>query len=297
MTPMEQIIAKCNEVKAIALAKFGIDLTGVRVSFDLKGRCAGRAEGTRYEGVASDYKVKFNRDMLTREAFNHVLNDTVPHEFAHVLCFMKPSLGRNHDAGWGRTCRMLGGSAERLHKEDVVYGKGVTYEYTTDRGHKVRLSEKKHKYIQQGGLLMYKRGMGRVNISCGYEIVGYQGKTLATPKKVEGKEPMNAPAAIERVVREDPLAAYARELRLRLAPDAPKVTLVAPVQTPVAAFPAGSSKASISRAIMLSGYRDGKTYEQIITAMIAANGYDRQLARATFKANASKVNIPADWGQ
>jgi hypothetical protein len=57
----------------------------------------------------------------------------------------------------------------------------------------------------------------------------------------------------------------------------------------------GESKAAISRRIMLSGFRAGHSYETIINAMIAANGYDRQLARGTFKANAPKIGIPASF--
>jgi hypothetical protein len=64
-------------------------------------------------------------------------------------------------------------------------------------------------------------------------------------------------------------------------------------RTPTPAFAAGASKASISRSIMLSGHTRNMPYEDVITAMMAACGYDRQLARATYKANCSKVGIPA----
>lgn len=294
MTQVEQIRAKCKEVCEKALAKYGVDLTGVRVSFNLKGSCAGKASGTRWRGVASDYTVKFNFDMLTREAFDHVLNSTVAHEYAHVLCFMKPDLGKNHNSGWERVCLALGGTGNRNHSEEVVYGKGITYEYTTDRGHKVRLSQRKHNQIQAGGTITYRGNMGVVRKGCAHQVVGYQGRTLAEPvRKVEATIPTVAPKLVI-----TPLPVHVVTRNALPSVDVGRVIGGFTLRT-VAAAPVqqgGESKAAVSRRIMLSGYRGGKTYEEIINAMISANGYDRQLARATFKANAPKVGIPSNWG-
>lgn len=285
MSQHQQIIDKCKQVIAKAKELYGLDLSGVRISFDLRGRAAGKAGGRGYGMPGSAYYVKFNRDMLTREAFDHVLNDTVPHELAHVVCFMDRSKGRNHDYGWASVCRALGGNGARTHREDVVYGNGRTFEYTTDRGHKVRLSEKRHAYVQKGGTLTYKMGKGKVTNLCAHSIVGHQGRTLAQPIV---KQAPNHPDQIEMARR----AALVEELRTRqritsfvpAAPAAPKI--VAP------AFNRGESKASISRAIMLSGHAAGKTYEQIIEAIMFATGHDRQLSRAYYKNNAARVGVP-----
>jgi hypothetical protein len=43
---------------------------------------------------------------------------------------------------------------------------------------------------------------------------------------------------------------------------------------------------------MLAGYQRGDSYEVVIRAMMAVNGYSRQLARATYLANAAKVGVP-----
>jgi predicted SprT family Zn-dependent metalloprotease len=275
MTPMEQIRAKCEHVVARVKELYGMDLSKVAVSFDLRGRAAGKAGGRGYSMPASAYYVKFNRDMLTREAFDHVHNDTVPHEYAHIVCFMDPTKGKNHDYGWARVCQQLGGTGARAHREEVVHGKGATYEYTTDRGHKVRLGDKHHRKVQAGSTLRFRRGMGTVTQACAYSIVGYQGRTLEQP-----------------IVKQ-----------VATAPVVPTVTKQVPVRTllptpapVVRAAVAGESKAATSRRIMLAGYGAKQSYESIIQAMIAANGYDRQLARATFKANAPKVGIPLSFG-
>lgn len=280
MSQMQQVIDKCKAVYAIALTEYGVDMTQVRISFDLRGRAAGKAGGKRYsDPVMSNYYMKFNRDMLTREAFDHVLNETVPHEIAHIICFAKPQLGKNHDAGWEKVCIKLGGTGNRTHKEEVVYGNGITYEYTTTRGHQVRLSERKHRAVQQGTVLNYRRGLGTVNNTCAHAVVGVRGRSLAEPvRKVEAKLPVNHPAVIDAARRE---------------PVAP-APLPRPVLLPVpnVAIAAGASKASVARSIMLSGHRAGHPYETIISAIMAATGHDRQLARATYKANAPKVGIP-----
>jgi len=282
-----QIRARCGEMVEKIKALYGMDLSQVRISFDLRGRAAGKAGGRGYGQPGSSYYVKFNRDMLTREAFEHVIQDTVPHEYAHVVCYMDPSKGKNHNYGWERVCRALGGSGARTHSEEVVYGKGLTYEYTTDRGHKVRLSEKRHRYVQNGGRLSYKRGLGAVSNLCAHSIVGHRGQTLANPIV---KQASNQPDPVEMARR----AAMVEALRVQQRTVIPARTVVAPVVQPVQRPAAGESKAAVSRRIMLSGHQAGQSYEQIIQAMMFANGYDRQLARATYKANAARVGVPLE---
>lgn len=274
-SPQQQIIDKCKAVFAAATRLYGVDLTHVGIRFDLKGRAAGMAcrRGT-------SYYMRFNRDMLTREAFDHVLNDTVPHEIAHIVCFMSPRYGSNHDSGWANVCRALGGCGDRTHSEEVVYGKGRTYEYTTDRGHKVRMGDKHHAVVQAGRSLKYNKGKGTVTKACAYSIVGVQGRTLAEPVvKVPTKV-----VPVQTLVPTQP------------APGAwypGKVTVSPVARTPAPAIQTGLSKAAMARAVMLSGHTAGRTYEQIIAAIMAATGHDRQLARATYKANYLKVGCPA----
>lgn len=269
-TPQQQIIDKCKEVFAKAKELYGLDMSQVSIRFDLRGRAAGMA--CHHGG---QYYMRFNRDMLTREAFDHVLNSTVSHEIAHVCCFMNPKLGDNHNSGWQRVCVSLGGKPDRCHTEAVVYGKGTTYEYTTDRGIKVRMGDRHHEAVQRGVPLTYKRGKGTVTKQCTYSIVGVRGRTLANPV---------VKVAAPSVPTVNPLVTAARgSYTIGVAAPAPR--------TPAPAFAAGASKASIARAIMLAGHTRGETYENVITAIMRATGHDRQLARATYKANMSKVGI------
>lgn len=268
-TPQQQIIDKCKAVFAKAKELYGLDMTHVGIRFDLKGRAAGMACRR-----GNQYYMRFNSDMLTREAFDHVINDTVPHEIGHIVCFMNPRFGSNHNSGWSQVCLALGGSGATRHKEEVVYGKGHTYEYTTDRGHKVRMGDKHHATVQRGMPLTYRKGLGRVTKECAYSIVGVQGRTLTAPVV---KVPTATVTPVQAI---NPVVTAART----------SYTIgVAAPRTPATAFAAGASKASIARAIMLAGHTRGQSYEIIITAIMAATGHDRQLARATYKANYLKV--------
>lgn len=271
----QEVIAKVKACIETGNRLFNVTLPNIDIRFDLKGRAAGMACRR-----GSHYYLRFNTDMMLRDAWEHVINDTVPHEVSHSFCQFNPRLGSGHDAGWARVCRALGGNAERCHSEEVVYGKGTTYEYTTDRGHKVRVGDRHHNYLQTRGSLTWKHGKGTVALKAAYSIVGMQGRSLATPV---AKVPTAPVAPVQAIT---PAVTAART----------SYTIGAPEQRNVAtAIPQGTSKAAMSRAIMLSGYNRKLTYEQIIAAMIAACGYERQLARATFKANAPKVGIPENF--
>lgn len=74
--------------------------------------------------------------------------------------------------------------------------------------------------------------------------------------------------------------------------EAPKKAKKVKAEKPAPA-PKAPSKADISREIMTRLHAEGKSYEDIIAEMIRVNGYDRQLARGTYKANFAKANVPA----
>jgi SprT protein len=276
-TPQAQVLTKCKAVFEKAKELYGVDLSKVAIRFDLKGRVGGMA-CARGSVFARVYHMRFNYDMLLRET-DEMVDVVVPHEIAHIVCFLKPELGRNHDYGWARVCRALGGTGDRTHDMDVVYGKGTTYEYTTDRGHKVRLNDRRHQHVQLGRTLSYRKGLGTVNQQCAYSIVGAGGRSFAAPivKKVAVTKEVE-PATIIGVPYPAPVVV--------------PVQRPAPFVSTVGSSIVGTSKAAISRNIMLTGHRAGHGYEQIITAMMAANGYTRQLARATYLANAPKVGVP-----
>ena len=278
-TPQQQVIAKCNTVFEKAKELYGLDLSVCTIRFDLKGRVGGTAgaRGSSLAGTRS-YQMRFNADMVQRDTVEMV-DETVPHEIAHIVCFMNPKLGSNHDAGWARVCRQLGGNGSRTHDMPVVYGKGNTYEYITTNGNTIRLSERHHATVQRGRSLLLKRGKGSVNKDCGYSIVGCAGRTLNVPivKKVAG------------VLTTTPSISPTPTFLIGV-PEVPEQPLR--VSVPRLHVPANGSKADVARRIMIDGDRAGDSYEAIIAAIMLANGHTKALATSYYKNNALKCGVP-----
>lgn len=251
---IQEVRARVAEVSKIALARYGVDLSDVKVLFDLKGRAAGMAG---YKG--GYFYVRFNTQMMMNDGWNHLLNDTVPHELAHSVCYKNPMLGRKHDMGWKSVCRALGGNGERCHKEAVVYAKGKTYRYTTTTGFETNVSETVHNKIQRG--CNYRvRGQGQLTNACAYQLVAVSGREVVG-QKVAAKAPSTAPVV------------------------APKVAA-----TKVAPRTDGTvSKADIVRQIIKLAKQTGVGQERVIDAVVAQLQFKRQLARAYVLNNWDKV--------
>jgi predicted SprT family Zn-dependent metalloprotease len=280
-TQQEQIKEKFVEIIELAKKLYSVDLSVVKLDFNLKGRAAGMASwrGSHFSKERS-YKIRINRDMMMRE-FDDMLNDTLPHEAAHIVCFMNPSLGSNHDYGWARVCRALGGTGGRTHANEVVYGNGRTYEYTATTGKTYRLSEQRHKKIQQGAVMTVKRssGGGRIDKTCTYVIVGYQGRTLDKP--VPGRAPTATPV--------NPVVAAARQSFNIGAAPTPRPA--APRPAPVASI--GTSKADNARRLITEGHARGDSVETIIMAIMVVNKHEYGLAKSYYQNNAPKMGYPA----
>ena len=122
-------------------------------------------------------------------------------------------------------------------------------------------------------MLTYRHGLGAVNKTSAFKIVGMSGQSI-----------VNNPAAVREFVE---------EVRTIAATNFQVAAVTWQAATP--AKWVGTSKAAVSREIMAYGYKNAWAYEQIITEMQRVNGYDRQLARGTFKANAGRVGIPATF--
>jgi predicted SprT family Zn-dependent metalloprotease len=245
---------KVTKLIALANKKYNITLPVIKVRFDLRGRCAGMA-GRDF----NSYYMRFNTDMLVNEAWDHLYDETVPHELAHIVCFYKPELGRNHNPGWKRVCVELGGSGARTHSELVVYAKGRTYVYTSSTGAQLALNERRHKAVQNfGAVLRYRRGKGSVDRTCSYYIYG----SATAPKKTV------APV---------------------VTPKLPEST-VFPVKT-VAKAPHtdGASNAAKIRARIAKAKVDNEDQNAVIQYGITTLHMSEALARTYVKNNWSKV--------
>ncbi len=184
-----------------------IPVTDIR--FDLRGRSAGQAGCDRGQWV-----MRFNRDMMVNQSWDHLINDTVPHELAHIIC-MANQLDRGHGYLWAMTCRELGGNGERCHTEAVTYAKGNTYVYTTSTGKTYNVSQVKHRRIQGGSSYVFKdRSMGRLDKTCAYSLMG--SNTVVTPIVSPKEVPAQTllPKAVQPVTTAPAGASKAEQVRV-----------------------------------------------------------------------------------
>ena len=172
---------KIESVKALVKQKYGQDMSDLIVRYDLKGRTAGWAIGQR--------TIRLNTTAIYGDEshFKDMVNDTIPHEIAHIVCHRNPSLGRKHDYGWAAVCRALGGTGKRTHDMTTIeFARGRTYIYTTTMGKEYGVSERRHRSIQLGMSCRFRQASwGQITKDCAY-VVKFNGRVISShPAKMQ----------------------------------------------------------------------------------------------------------------
>lgn len=191
LTAADKIVtASMKTLQVLKQAEEMFDIAGLsdrtNLTFDLRGHASGQARGRnlnrRLEGTF--LQIRLNESLLmTEEGWEQIINDTIQHEVAHLVCFVRRELGEGHNEGWKAVCKALGGTGERLHSCKTYFGRGNTWEYTSLEGKKVFLSDKRHAYIQNNNTLLYRR-YGTVNKTCPFVLVARSGKAISADAPV-----------------------------------------------------------------------------------------------------------------
>lgn len=147
-----------EEAKATFTLPSDITLT---VSFQSKlliyrkaqGKGGKRAVGTAmYDRQAHKATIVLNRDAIVQN-FKDMIEDTVPHELAHIVCMANPIYGEGHNQGWQEVCKRLGGSGGHRYAYgdyDMRIRKRKKYVYTLPLHGSLEVSDVRHKAIQNG---------------------------------------------------------------------------------------------------------------------------------------------------
>lgn len=260
--------------------KYGLDLSHVHIRFDLKGAAAGMAG---YKGKT--FYLRFNTTMIQHEGLDHILNETVPHEVAHIVCFVNPRLGSNHDNGWKRVCIDLGGSGKRCHSEQVIYAKGKTYEYTCTQGTTISMSEQRHRKIQQGASYTLKKG-GSINRDCEHRVIGISGRPVAALNKQAARQTSNQTETNGANTMTDVNTSVEATVTETTTPKATKQTKQKQAKAP--------TKADSVRAIIAECKLSQADVSNAIERAIAELGMKKQLARTYVNNNWDKVEVDQD---
>jgi len=147
--------------EAITIYKLPFKASDVEVSFDLSGLCLGYAQLT-----FGKYRMRFNMEAYDK-APDEILNDTVPHEVAHLVCFANPLQGRKHDSGWKRVCQRLGGTGARTSDLELT---------STRKSEEIKLRSTQHRRCQAGTTYLTR---GRQHILAQHWEGYYQNKKAA----------------------------------------------------------------------------------------------------------------------
>lgn len=144
-----RIEAKLKQCIAIAENRYKITIPFPTVRYDLRGTTAGMA-------YYSQWMVKFNAILLI-ENFEEFLEDTVPHEIAHLITEkVYPEAHRRawggksspHGDQWKSVMRVLGADPSRCHSYDVTNARvreTASYEYQCQCcGEILKMGPKRH---------------------------------------------------------------------------------------------------------------------------------------------------------
>lgn len=163
----QEVLAKVNELQGLIEKTWGFRIPNLTIRFDLKGCSAGQA-GRRDD----QYFMRVNATLMMNEGWDHIINNTVPHEMAHLACYVRPMLGRNHDSGWQRVCLALGGNGKRCHSEAAEPSRKVRrYAYIASCGTVVTLTQVRHNKILRGASFRLRNTGGRLDRTCSYRQV------------------------------------------------------------------------------------------------------------------------------
>ncbi|QHJ78905.1 MAG: hypothetical protein [Caudoviricetes sp.] len=181
------IIEAVNKCVAKANAMYNLDMNPV---IDLKMRGSAGGQAVRKAGVLY---IRLNAQAI-REYPEHIINDTIPHEIAHLVCYMLPRLGRNHDAGWKRVAQSLGCSGDRCHTMDI--GLSTQYTMISTSGVAVKLSKRILNKILKGQKRTLRSDASLLTKDCVYFRTPKDAPSAVTATEQKAAQ---APKAVEKV--------------------------------------------------------------------------------------------------
>lgn len=293
LTNAERIAAMAQRVKDVvanAEAMFGVTISPLKVSYDVKGRVAGWA-GCKHCRIQQRrvYSLRFNTEAILSDNYDDMLNDTVPHEVAHLVCYANPMLGSKHNEGWRRVCVALGGTGKRTHSYQLTRArpKAPGIIYRTNRGHEVEVTALIHNKIQQHyRTYTYRDGKGSINRSCEWAPAGQ-----ALPPKQPAVNPSTGWATPERIAAVLSTIGVQRKDGTVAVPPAPKpaVQHTGPGSMPPPGVPVGAPKSEYIRGWISLAKRNGMGMDSVISTAQAELGMTRALASTYVKNNWPKV--------
>jgi SprT protein len=104
------VFARVKHFLDMARTRYNREFINPVVLFDLQGRIAGQAWG--------NYKIRLNIDLLVHN-WEEFMQDTIPHEVAHLVQKVLYPYDKSHGRGWKSIMRGFGCNPKRTHNMDL----------------------------------------------------------------------------------------------------------------------------------------------------------------------------------
>ena len=155
MTARTRIIQRVKEVCSTAQSLFGVNLSNIQIVIRNCGKAAGKASCLRYGSHVTDLTLILNSQLVNDQDASKLMEEVIPHEIAHLVCFVRPELGKNHNRGWSRVCIQLGGSGARCHRYDLAKARRTRKAVYDINGFIMDVGLTVHRKIQAGASYSY----------------------------------------------------------------------------------------------------------------------------------------------
>jgi SprT protein len=138
-----------QEVFNKAKELYGVDLDSTQVIFANLGRTSA--------GQAIRENGKLTLRINSQVPKERLLAEVIPHEVAHLVCYLRPELGKGHCDGWKSVCLALGGIGTRtISGLDLKPARGSRkFLYRTEYGNDAILTTIRHNKLQRGKVKEY----------------------------------------------------------------------------------------------------------------------------------------------
>ena len=119
----------------------------IGIKFYTKGEVAGTASYKKCGDKLVHMQLSFNATFIQSD-WNYLVNDTIPHEVAHLVTYCLYNDNIYHSQKWIDICIALGGSGNRFHSIKVDKKKSLFYQYDIN-GMIVNIKPAFHRKIQR----------------------------------------------------------------------------------------------------------------------------------------------------
>ncbi|MCO3749276.1 hypothetical protein FA132_28750 [Pseudomonas aeruginosa] len=140
-----EAMRRTRDCLAVAEAHFGRPFLLTSISFNLKGGAAGKVEITDRH---TSFKIRYNRVLLESHP-EHLLEQTVPHEVAHLVAFQQYGPGiKPHGAEWQSVMSdVFKVKPERCHSMPMSAATGRPFIYRCSCRSEIPLTLKMHEKL------------------------------------------------------------------------------------------------------------------------------------------------------